>query len=53
MWGTVAAVVVITMAEMLKNLYTWLYIYAKLEAIMYKYTAVTGALGDIKSGFFQ
>ncbi len=38
------------MAEMAKNLYTRLYIYAKLGAIMYKYTVVTAPFRTIILG---
>lgn len=41
------------MAEMVKNLYTGLYIYAKLGAIMYKYTVETAVFRGINSGIFQ
>ena len=42
-------VIVTAMAETAKNLYTRLYIYAKPEAIMYKYTVVTAVLRGIIS----
>lgn len=41
------------MAEMVKNLYTGLYIYAKLGVIMYKYTVETAVFRGINSGIFQ
>ena len=37
---------------MAKNLYTSLYIYAKSEAIMYKYTAMTPVFRGLVSGKF-
>ena len=43
------AVVVATMGEMVKNLYTGLYIYAKRGALVYKYTVVMAVLWGIKS----
>ena len=39
-------------AETAKNLYTLLYIYAKREAVLHKYTVVTAAFRDIISSFF-
>ena len=40
-------------SELRKNLYTRMYIYAKPEAIMYKYTVVTPVFRGTNSGKFQ
>ncbi len=40
-------------AKMRKSLYTRLYIYAKREAVMYKYTAITALFRGVNSGKIQ
>mgnify|MGYP006956084451 CR=1 FL=1 len=49
-WANVCALVVMAVAPVAKNLYMRLYIYAKPEAKMYKYTAVTPTFRGVISG---
>ena len=49
-WTGIGALDAITMGQIVKNLYTRLYIYAKREAKMYKYTVVTPTFRGVISG---
>ena len=52
-YATDAARIMATARAMVKNLYTRLYIYAKLEAFMYKYTAIMAVFRGVVSGNFH
>ena len=52
-YATDAVRIMATARAVVKNLYTRLYIYAKLEAFMYKYTAIMAVFGGAISVIFH